>query len=222
MTRAGAVYYLTHDQVGSLRAVVDGAGNIVKRIDYDSFGNILYDSNPGFTVPFGFAAGLHDRDTGLVRFGFRDYDPDIGRWTAKDPIFFAGGDSDLYGYCLDDPVNMTDPLGFLSFNQKLAVAAAGGLGAAIGGIIGTAVFPGLGSAAGAAIGSALLSALATSLQGGSPDEILKSAAMGAAFGYLGSAIGAAFEAVSVTGLQAAVRTGAMTGSLKACVTGAEE
>jgi RHS repeat-associated protein len=111
MTKAGAVYYLTYDQVGSLRAVVDGAGNIIKRIDYDSFGNILYDSNPGFAMPFGFAGGLYDRDTGLVRFGFRDYDPDIGRWTAKDPIFFAGGDSDLYGYCLNDPVNLSDEQG---------------------------------------------------------------------------------------------------------------
>jgi RHS repeat-associated protein len=55
---------------------------------------------------------LHDRDTGLVRFGFRDYDPNTGRWTAKDPIGFAGGDVDLYGYCLNDPINWVDPHGF--------------------------------------------------------------------------------------------------------------
>ena len=54
---------------------------------------------------------MHDRDTGLVRFGYRDYDPDIGRWTAKDPIGFAGGDTDLYGYVLNDPVNNIDPGG---------------------------------------------------------------------------------------------------------------
>ena len=57
--------------------------------------------------------GLHDRDTGLVRFGFRDYDPDVGRWTAKDPILFQGGDTDLYGYCLSDPVNWVDVDGLL-------------------------------------------------------------------------------------------------------------
>ena len=111
MTGAGIVYYLTYDQVGSLRVLADAAGNIVKRIDYDSFGNVLYDSNAGFAVPLGFAGGLQDRDTGLVRFGFRDYDPDIGRWTSKDPIFFAGGDSDLYGYCLSDPIGLADPEG---------------------------------------------------------------------------------------------------------------
>ena len=55
--------------------------------------------------------GLPDRHTGLIRFGLRDYDPDVGRWTAKDPIGYAGGDNDLYGYCLDDPINGVDPEG---------------------------------------------------------------------------------------------------------------
>ena len=108
---AGQRYYLGYDQVGSLRMVTDAAGNVVKRRDYDSFGNIISDSNPELTVPFGFAGGLHDPDTGLVRFGYRDYDPDMGRWTAKDPIGFAGGDTDLYGYVQNDPVNWIDPYG---------------------------------------------------------------------------------------------------------------
>ena len=111
MTKDGTTYYLTYDQVGSLRLVADADGNVVKRIDYDSFGNIISDTDPSFEVPFGFAGGLHDRDTGLVRFGFRDFDTDIGRWTAKDPILFAGGDTDLFGYCLNDPVNQVDPSG---------------------------------------------------------------------------------------------------------------
>jgi len=111
MAQEGMTYYLAYDPVGSLRMVTDASGNTVKRIDYDSFGNILVDTNPSMTVPFGFAGGLHDRDTGLVRFGYRDYDPDIGRWTAKDPIGFAGGDTDLYGYVFSDPVNFVDPYG---------------------------------------------------------------------------------------------------------------
>jgi len=67
--------------------------------------------NAAFKVPFGFAGGLYDTDNGLVRFELRDYDPDTGRWTAKDPIRFAGGDTDLYGYCLNDPVNLVDKNG---------------------------------------------------------------------------------------------------------------
>ncbi len=114
MTKDGVTYYLAYDQVGSLKAVADASEGVVKKIEYDTFGNIISDTNSDFAVPFGFAGGLHDRDTGLVRFGYRDYDPETGRWTAKDPIGFAGGDSDLYGYCLNDPVNLNDPQGLES------------------------------------------------------------------------------------------------------------
>ena len=119
MIKEAVTYYLTYDQAGSLRTVSDSTGNIVKRLDYDSFGNIINDTNTGFKVPFGFAGGLLDRDTGLIRFGYRDYDPDVGRWAAKDPILFAGGDTDLYGYVLNDPVNLIDPWGLLgnSYNS---------------------------------------------------------------------------------------------------------
>ena len=113
MTSGGATYYLTYDQVGSLRVVADSSGNMVKELTYDSFGNIIDDTNPEFQLPFGFAGGLYDPDTELVRFGYRDYDPDIGRWTAKDPIGFAGGDTDLYGYCINDPINLKDPWGLI-------------------------------------------------------------------------------------------------------------
>ena len=106
-----ATYYLSYDQVGSLRLVADGSGNVVKRISYDSFGNIIEDTNPSVMIPFGFAGGLHDRDTGLVRFGYRDYDPEVGRWAAKDPIGFAGGDTDVYGHVLNNPVNLIDTNG---------------------------------------------------------------------------------------------------------------
>ncbi len=113
MSKGGATYYPTYDQVGSLRVVADAAGSVVKRMEYDSFGNIISDSDPAFGVPFGFAGGLCDKDTGLVRFGYRDYDPDVGRWTAKDPILFTGGNTDLYGYCLNDPINSVDPDGLI-------------------------------------------------------------------------------------------------------------
>ncbi|MDY6906537.1 MAG: RHS repeat-associated core domain-containing protein [Thermodesulfobacteriota bacterium] len=109
--KAGVVYYLAYNQVGTLRAVADSAGNIVKQVDYDSWGYVLNDSNPSFEIPFGFAGGLYDKDTGLVRFGYRDYDPDTGRWTAKDPIGFDGGSVDLYKYTLADPINLIDPNG---------------------------------------------------------------------------------------------------------------
>jgi RHS repeat-associated protein len=79
-------------------------------MDYDAFGRVLQDTNPGFQ-PFGFAGGLYDDDTGLVRFGARDYDAYAGRWTAKDPLLFGGRQANLYAYVGDDPINRTDPGG---------------------------------------------------------------------------------------------------------------
>jgi RHS repeat-associated protein len=115
MIKGGVTYRLVSDHLGSPRLVVNVAdGSIAQRMDYDEFGNVLLDTNPGFQ-PFGFAGGLYDRDTKLVRFGARDYDPQTGRWSAKDPIGFQGGDTNLYGYAVGDPINSSDPDGLFTF-----------------------------------------------------------------------------------------------------------
>ena len=67
-------------------------------------------------MPFGFAGGLYDPDTALTHFGFREYDAYTGKWTSKAPILFAGGDSNLYGYVLGDPVNLIDPAGLFDLD----------------------------------------------------------------------------------------------------------
>jgi RHS repeat-associated protein len=111
MIRAGVTYRLVSDHLGSPRFVVNTVdGTVTQRMDYDEFGRVTSDTKPGFQ-PFGFAGGLYDRDTGFVRFGARDYDPAVGRWTAKDPIGFGGGDANLYGYVFNDPFNSIDPFG---------------------------------------------------------------------------------------------------------------
>ncbi|MDD3313778.1 RHS repeat-associated core domain-containing protein, partial [Pseudodesulfovibrio sp.] len=120
----GAVAYLFYDQVGSLRVVANADGEVIKEVLYDPFGGIIEDSNPGFRIPIGFAGGLHDRDLGFVRFGWRDYDTFTDRWTAPDPLGDKGGDPDWYGYCLDDPVNGVDPMGLFAW-VPLAGAAIG-------------------------------------------------------------------------------------------------
>ncbi len=117
MTQNNQTYYLHYDQVGTLRLITDINQNIIKEITYDTFGNILQDTNPNFQVPFGFAGGLHDTDTNLVHFGYREYDPQTGKWTTKDPIDFNGGDSNLYGYVLGDPVNFIDPDGLMGLGR---------------------------------------------------------------------------------------------------------
>jgi RHS repeat-associated protein len=118
--RGGTAYRVIRDQLESPRLIVDSTtGQVVERIDYDVWGNVTQDSAASaqppqpfqFASPFGFAGGLYDSDTGLVRFGARDYDPLSGRWTAKDPIRLEGGDTNFYRYSGNDPVDITDPAG---------------------------------------------------------------------------------------------------------------
>jgi RHS repeat-associated protein len=68
---------------------------------------VLSDTNPGFQ-PFGYAGGIYDSETRIVRFGTRDYDGSIGRWLSKDPILLAGG---WNVYVNNDPINLIDPTG---------------------------------------------------------------------------------------------------------------
>src|SRR5439155_4276258 len=91
MVQGGTTYRLITDQVGSVRLVVNTSTRAVaERIDWDEFGTVLYNAAPGLQ-PFGFAGGLRDIDTGLTRFGARDFDALTGRWTAKDPLQFRAG-----------------------------------------------------------------------------------------------------------------------------------
>jgi RHS repeat-associated protein len=132
LIKGGATYRVLTDHLGSPRLVVNAStGAVVQRIDYDAWGNVIVDTNPGFQ-PFGFSGGLDDRDTGLLRLGARDYDPKVGRWTTKDPLLFAGGNANLYGYAGNAPTHLTDPTGMFLFFWPGAVVGAiiqGALGA---------------------------------------------------------------------------------------------
>jgi RHS repeat-associated protein len=164
-------YRIISDQLGSVRLVVDiSDGDVKQRMDYDSFGRVIEATSFGYDFqPFGFAGGLYDRDTGLMQFGAREYDPEVGRWLTKDPALLGDG-TNLYSYVHQDPINSIDPTGaaafpvvlvgietfllvFLADNQDAATGAA--IGAAVGLPVGAAVGA-LGSLAGQWIGGALV------------------------------------------------------------------
>ena len=106
--RAARLYRIVTDHLGSPRLVIDMARGDRSRLDYDEFGNVLPDTNPGFQ-PFGFAGGFYDPQTKLIRFGRRDYDAQSGSWLARDPFLFSGRDANLYRYASSEPVNQWTP-----------------------------------------------------------------------------------------------------------------
>jgi RHS repeat-associated protein len=129
MIRGGATYRFITDHNGSVRILVDvAAGTVAQRIDYDAWGNVIQDTNPGFQ-PFGFAGGIYDPDSRLVRFGAREYDARTGRWMRRDPVSFAGLATNLYGYAYDDPINFVDSSGLYVSGAALAAAEAEGAAA---------------------------------------------------------------------------------------------
>lgn len=134
--REGNTYRIVADHLGSPRLVMHvTTGTVVQEVRYDEFGNVTFDSNPGFQ-PFGFAGGLYDTDTRLVHFGAREYDPSTGRWMTPDPMLFAGG-GNLYQYSFGDPLNYLDRDGRAPLPVVTGIigGVAGGIGSAIGQII---------------------------------------------------------------------------------------
>jgi len=118
VVKGTSTYRIVTDHLGSPRLVINvSTGAIAQRLDYDEFGRVILDTNPGFQ-PFGFAGGLYDPDTGLVRFGARDYDAEAGRWTGKEVIRFVSLDVNLFGYVANDPINWIDPIGLDKYRPE--------------------------------------------------------------------------------------------------------
>ncbi|NLT52034.1 MAG: RHS repeat-associated core domain-containing protein, partial [Ignavibacteria bacterium] len=129
IVKGDTTYRVITNHLGSVKLIVNAAtGEIVQNIDYDEFGNVssLHNENSlpaaakrrrEFT-DFGFAGGLYDAETGLTRFGARDYDASIGRWTAKDPIGFGGLQTNFYVYVNNAPIIYTDKIGLGRFGYR--------------------------------------------------------------------------------------------------------
>jgi RHS repeat-associated protein len=132
-------YRLFSDQIGSPRLAVnvDNPNDVPYRVDYSAFGKPTWTAAVTEAldwIPFGFAGGIYDKNTGLLRFGARDYDPIVGRWVSKDPSRFGGG-INLYVYSWNDPVNFRDPTG------RQPTGAGGASGTGDGGSEGTGGVP---------------------------------------------------------------------------------
>ena len=72
------------DHLGSIRGVLDGAGNVVAAYDYDAWGNRTQTAGT-FVADFGYA-GYFEHQSGLKLTWFRGYSAGLGRWISRDPM----------------------------------------------------------------------------------------------------------------------------------------
>ena len=118
----GAASLLT-DALGSTLALTDSTGAVFSTSTYEPFGRQpvgtigLSASSPLITIPFEFT-GREDDDGTNYYYRGRYYSTYLQRFLSQDPMDFAGGDTNLYGYVANQPTDLTDPFG-LTFGTNI-------------------------------------------------------------------------------------------------------
>lgn len=120
----GAYYYHSND-LHSIEAISNAQGRILEKYEYDPYGKTsIFDSlgNPLAKSlagnPYGFTGQWMDSSTGVYRFYYRDYDPSVGLFNQRDPIYYTDG-MGMYQYVHDDPANGIDLLGLKDCPDEL-------------------------------------------------------------------------------------------------------
>jgi RHS repeat-associated protein len=138
--------------LGSVRDLVSSSGTELDHIAYDSYGNILSESNAANGDRFKYAGMQDDGTIGLYFDQARWYDPGVGRFVNRDPKGFDGGDYNLYLYVHNGPTNYIDPSGMNYYGGIGGGGGAGAIGAVVGGVIGGPVGALVGGGLGTIVG----------------------------------------------------------------------
>ena len=112
----GNVNWHLADHLGSVRDLVDNNGELINHITYDSFGNVVSETDDTVDTRYLYTGREWDDEIGLQYNRARYYNPELGRFIGEDPISFEGGDANLYRYAENNPLGAIDPLGLASRN----------------------------------------------------------------------------------------------------------
>ena len=110
------VHWLLTDHLGTTRDLMDNSGNIINHLIYDSFGNMVVQSNPNITTRYRFTGREWEPESSLYYFRARHYAPNIGRFLQGDPIRFIGGNTNIYSYVSNNPLLLVDPSGLVEID----------------------------------------------------------------------------------------------------------
>lgn len=118
-------YFFKKDILGNVIEILDFEGNTVVKYVYDAWGNhkvLNADGTEntdatfvGNINPIRYRSYYYDTETGLYYLQSRYYDPEVGRFISMDDINYLDpetiGGTNLYAYCLNNPVKYIDLTG---------------------------------------------------------------------------------------------------------------
>jgi len=87
-------------------------GVLVGHYEYDPYGQTTASLQGEYDQPFRFSTKQYDAEIGLYYFGYRYYNPGLGRWVSRDPIGENGG-LHRYHFVAHSPTQAIDPHGLL-------------------------------------------------------------------------------------------------------------
>ena len=121
----GEIYYYFYNGQGDVLGMYDNDLNVVALYTYDSWGVCSATNGSGGTLaadsigalnPFRYRGYYYETETGFYYLQSRYYDPNTGRFISADDVEYLGANEtvdsyNLFAYCGNDPVNMSDPSG---------------------------------------------------------------------------------------------------------------
>jgi len=132
----GQWYYYVHNAHGDVIGMVDQNGEVKNSYFYDAWGKIR-NKTEAVENPIQYCGEYFDTETGNIYLRARYYDPGVGRFISEDtywnPSNMIYGDSgnggvpsivaimqssNLYAYCINNPIKYTDPTGHVLPGDK--------------------------------------------------------------------------------------------------------
>ena len=223
----GTQYYYVKNLQGDVTQIRSVYGTVLVEYSYDAWGNVLsisgmYANTLGQDNPIRYRGYYYDFETDFYYLQSRYYDPAMGRFINADDVNMLNDSEELLGYnlytyCINNPVNLTDDTGTLpKWAKKLIVGVAviaacaivtvatGGAGAGVAGFIASGALKGavIGAATGATVG-AVTGAVTHRVSTGSWEGAGMAALESAADGFMTGAISGAVTGAASNGFKVA-------------------
>jgi RHS repeat-associated protein len=211
------------NHLGSSTLELDDHAQIISYEEHHPFGTTSYQAVRNQTETpkrYRFTSKERDTESGLYYHGARYYAPWLGRWTSVDPAGLADG-TNVYAYVRNNPVNLSDPTGHLSWGQWAGIGAAVVVGTVVtvataglaGPVVGAAAAAVIGGIVGGAAGGAVaeVTEAAVDHRPITAANVAKAALIGGVAGGVLSGAGVAVSAIARGGggtIGAVVRTAA--------------